>query len=114
MTNRRSVLWVDDDHQALDSQVEGLERAGFDITVIDNVDDAYEKIANSGNKFDAFIVDVMMATGKRYKAKNTNGGQRTGIVFISDLIDSGLVQKNQVIAYTIRDIWRSSVQKKFF
>jgi len=85
----KNILWVDDDvnkFALLSDRVE-LERSGFNIIAIDNVDDFLKFINNDTRSIDCVILDMLMATGK-LKLKDTQNGTRTGIPLYNELLKS--------------------------
>lgn len=93
------LLWIDDDVANLDAQQRYLERAGFNVEALDNVDDAWARIQRGDAP--AIILDIMMATGKLLKDTPTDGGLITGEQFLLRLRDQGKLKGLKIIIYTI-------------
>lgn len=101
--DKRRIVWVDDDLLSMDSQIIRLRGAGFDVTQITSVDEAYKHLSDRDFSADLVILDIMMATGETLVGEETNGGLKTGVAFVEKLSREGLLERLKIIFYTITD-----------
>ncbi|MDH3890376.1 MAG: hypothetical protein OEV49_04780 [candidate division Zixibacteria bacterium] len=78
------ILWLDNDASWLTPYVEKLEMAGYEVTTVNRVSQAEEKLCEF--TYDLLILDVMIPTKnteeeKKYPASKTDSGYDTGLVF---------------------------------
>lgn len=95
------LVWVDDDGELLEHQIPALERAGFSVDVVSDVDAAYRYLRDKSGRYDGVILDIMMGTGDLLLGEDTNGGMTTGHQFLKRLLSEGILGKAKVIAYSI-------------
>ena len=96
------VLWIDDDGDLLDVQINQLADEGIDVTVAQDVDTAWKHLVELKEPT-LVILDIMMGTGSLLKNQNTNGGISTGERFLEKMEDAGMLQLHRVMVYTIMD-----------
>lgn len=97
----KNILWVDDDVNRitlLSDRVE-LEKKGFNIIAIDNVDDFLKFIKTNTNTIDCVILDMHMATGS-FTREETQNGIFTGIALYRQLLKSRY-REVKIAVYTV-------------
>lgn len=100
-TEKKNILWVDDDvnRLALLPDRDELESRGFTIIPVERVDDFLKIIKDAVHKIDCIIIDMSMATGS-IDLKRAKNGTRTGLVLIEELKNS--YYKNvRVVVYSV-------------
>ena len=73
------ILFVDDEGRRVESYVDELRFAGFDVKHISNADEALEFVKANYRQIDLAIVDIMMPAGPAFDDVDTENGLRTGI-----------------------------------
>src|ERR1035437_1913187 len=58
-TNRKRILWVDDEIELLHSHIIFLNEKGYDVDTVTNGEDAIDEVKNK--QFDLIFLDEMMA-----------------------------------------------------
>lgn len=82
------IFIVDEDVIQMSSLKTEFEIRGYDVTIIDNADDAWNTIINI-NDIEAIIIDVMLAAKpslSRYDCEKTQDYTITGIVLAEDFL----------------------------
>ncbi|HEY4940924.1 MAG TPA: hypothetical protein VII56_05810 [Rhizomicrobium sp.] len=97
------IVWIDDDVRTLGSQKRFLEKAGYEVEQIRDVDQAWKRLNDGAEENLCVILDVMMGTGKLLINKPTNGGLRTGREFLRLMVEKDLLKKVKLFVYTIID-----------
>jgi CheY-like chemotaxis protein len=86
------IYFIDEDVNETEPYVYHMRFLGYEATVIDNADDAFELLVNASD-IDAVILDVMLATKKsessRFNALSTNNFVTTGLKLLDDLVQQG-------------------------
>ncbi len=86
MSKKYSVAMVDDDDIVTPHYASALILAGHDLNVFSSVDDFEPTLsADSGRKFDLYIIDIMLSPGKRYSLEITDQGLMTGLFLVQDI-----------------------------
>ena len=80
------VLIIDDELEEDSSRVELLRDYGITVTVVNDADAVPGMLNDSGARFDAVILDLMMPP-KHYGLKQTDGGRLTGIAIYREIIE---------------------------
>ena len=96
-----TILWIDDDGVLLESQKRQISDAGYQLSVVQTVDEAWKVLNAPGATFKGIILDVMMATGALLKDSETNGGLLTGERFLEEMNKAGLLTRHPIFIYTI-------------
>lgn len=81
------ILFIDDEPHYIRPYIQAFELKGFDVKVVNNVDEAWEIIESSQKDILAIIIDIMMPPGKLFDLESTKQGLRTGEAFIAKLKD---------------------------
>jgi len=81
MTEKASILWVDDDIYDASSKAQHFsDRYGWHVHFASTATDALKIIRDPTITLSAIILDIMMPPGKHFDIKETYGGYRTGVV----------------------------------
>ena len=75
----KTILWVDDDLFFLQSMVEDLRDAGFNVLTADGPDGALEYLRSGRSKIDLVLLDVAMPHGNSLSPIDTRAGFATGL-----------------------------------
>lgn len=94
-------IFIDDEPHFISAFVQAFEITGFTVNVIDNVDDAWEKISSMLDDIDAVILDIMMPPGNLFTIEETKNGLHTGFVFIEKMAE--LDERIPIIVLTNTD-----------
>jgi DNA-binding NtrC family response regulator len=86
------ILFIDDEPHYILPYTQAFALKGFDVKVVNSVDEAWKIIESSTRDILAIIVDIMMPPGKLLESESTKQGLRTGEVFIEKLktVDEGI------------------------
>jgi DNA-binding NtrC family response regulator len=86
------IIFIDDEPHYIRPYTQAFVLQGFDVKVINNVDEAWKVIESSKKNVLAIIIDIMMPPGKLLESESTKQGLRTGEVFIEKLktLDEGI------------------------
>ncbi len=76
-----NILFVDDEPRGIDSFLEELRFSGYQVTPKDDIDSAEQYLQQYHNKIQLVILDIMMPPGETLRAKDTDNGMKTGILF---------------------------------
>lgn len=83
------IYFVDEDVKETEPYIYHLRFLGFDATIIDNADDAFEHLVTASD-IDAIVLDVMLSTrnssASRFDAISTNNFVTTGLKLLDDLV----------------------------
>lgn len=72
------ILMIDEETRRMSIVKEYLEEAGFQVSLIDNVDEACKFIQERFSDLKAIILDIMMPWGTLFTAEDTEVGIITG------------------------------------
>lgn len=107
------ILFIDDEPRIMDSYRRYLEAklepSGHQVVFYSNVDQAWEYFEQHLVELELIILDIMMPSGKRFTAEQTNGGLETGLVFY-DMVRQ-LSPKLPVLVFT--NFYDEGVEKRF-
>lgn len=73
------ILFVDDEPRRVESYVEELIFAGYDVKHVSGADLALDYLDGGGEAPQLVVLDIMMPRGKRFEGVDTENGLRTGI-----------------------------------
>ena len=100
MTDKKFVVWVDDDRLLLSLSITALKEESIDVLSIDNVKDAYKFIKNDPQKIAGIIIDVMMDPGELLADRATRHGLETGYRFADYLSEQDLLKETSLFFLT--------------
>ncbi len=92
------ILFIDDEPQFIKGYIQAFELSGFEVKVVDTIDDAWQILQSRLHDVLAIILDIMMPPGKLLENEKTHEGLRTGVAFIEKL--RGLDEKIPVVVLT--------------
>lgn len=72
------LLVIDDEKDRMMHVCEVLEKGGYNVKMINEVDHVLEFIEKNKGKIKAVVLDIMMPWGNTYTAEETNYGTKTG------------------------------------
>ncbi len=103
MTEKR-VLWLDDNPMTQEPYIGPMVKAGFSVTVKDNVSEAEKELET--NDFDLLILDVMIPTldsreEEIYTPSDTDQGRKTGLLFYKRMKSVLENKRIAVLVFTI-------------
>lgn len=79
------IIFLDDEERRISPYVEVCQFAGFDVELIDDVDEAWQRLLGS-EPVDALLLDVMMPPGSLYSQRpETLQGIRTGLLLYNEV-----------------------------
>lgn len=101
------ILWLEDDHDWVDTYKNEIENVSSDEVLITMNPDDFFKTFNKFyllKKIKLAIIDIQMATGESISRKLANGGTKTGEIVIEKL---RLEHKTNfpIIIWSIKDDW---------
>ena len=96
-----TILWIDDDVNNLDIQIDALRKHGYGVEPFSDVDRAWRRIIEANGAPLCVIMDVMMGTGDLLLNRPTNGGLRTGEQFLRLLKEKQMLASLKVFVFTI-------------
>jgi hypothetical protein len=100
---KRRIIWCDDDLFFFKSTVEELEEL-YDVHITRNADEFWRKLtSHDQNYFSGVIMDVILPHGEIVSAKQSENGERTGLVLLEMLKSSGSFSALPVVLLSIRD-----------
>lgn len=79
------LLMVDEEYRRMSTVQEYLEKYGYTVNLIDNVDDAMDFIKSKYNLIDAIILDLMMPWGKLFSKEESEYGLLTGYLLFKKI-----------------------------
>jgi len=81
------IILIDDDKLLMSYYIRALKSGGFKVLQFYNPDGAFDYLDKNRDKtIAAFILDILMLPGKRYKKEEgTNDGLTTGLLIYRDL-----------------------------
>ena len=94
------ILWVDNDVHYLRPQVQNLLDEKIPVEVESKIDGAREEVINGHKSYRGVILDMMMPPGDYYASSNHKGGFFTGLLFVQEMSDLGLLPKLKVVVLT--------------
>jgi CheY-like chemotaxis protein len=74
------ILFLDDEQRKMDSHRLELEKAGYEVEYLNDVDRALLFFEKNSAAIDLVILDIMMPWGKSFTKEETDYGMRTGIL----------------------------------
>jgi CheY-like chemotaxis protein len=102
------IYFVDEDVKESEPYIYHLKYLGFDATIIDNADDAFDRLVVA-NDIEVIVLDVMLSTRSgdksRFDAISTNNFVTTGLKLLDDLVqqrqnDGTLKIPNRVVLFS--------------
>jgi len=81
------ILLVDDERRRMDSYVQELGLAGYDVQFESDVDNALKFFRDNEAQIELLILDVMMPAGSNFSDAGTEHGLMTGIAFYQKISD---------------------------
>lgn len=78
------ILFVDEERRHMNSFVEELQLAGYEVefqTGVDAASSAWEFLQTNSTETELLILDIMMPPGEAFKEVDTGLGLRTGVRF---------------------------------
>lgn len=80
------ILMIDDEERWVKGYREALELEGYKVELISRVDDLDNcLVAGNKEKYQLIILDIMMASGKKYKDEDVDEGMKTGNFVLLDI-----------------------------
>ena len=79
------ILFVDDELRQMDSYVQELKLSGFELSQVNNVDEALQYFNEKYKEISLVILDIMMAPGAAFSSEETKDGLRTGESFYREI-----------------------------
>jgi DNA-binding NtrC family response regulator len=77
---------IDDEERWVKGYREALELEGYKVELISRVDDLDNcLVAGNKEKYQLIILDIMMASGKKYKDEDVDEGMKTGNFVLLDI-----------------------------
>ena len=70
------LLFVDDDFRQSRLYIEGLRDEGFDVSVVDNADEALREINSA--QYEIVVLDLLMNPGSAFSQEESEAGTITG------------------------------------
>ena len=85
------IVIVDEDVKQMDPLKRELQIREFEVELIDDAEDAYSRLAGTGDELDLAIIDIMLrgpgqATSERFTRARTEDFIKTGLYLLEDLI----------------------------
>ena len=96
-SNRKHILWVDDDLIMLHSELQLLEMLGHSVTATTSITEAFSILSDESNQVDLILLDLMMSPEDLLGDKETHGGLLTGLYFLDLLASKKLLRDDQKI-----------------
>ncbi len=73
------ILMIDEEKWRSNSVIDYLKKShGYNVVLIDDIDDAIDYIGENRWQIEAFILDLMMPFGNSFSSEETEGGTLTG------------------------------------
>lgn len=86
MSEKHSIAFIDDDTIVTPYYSSTLILNGYDVQIFESADIFSTTLSsNSDQRFDLYIVDIMLPPGKKYSRKLTNSGLSTGLFLAQDI-----------------------------
>lgn len=100
--NSKRILWIDDDFDLLRPQRQNLVDDGYEVVTEVHIDSAINRLIEIREEYDGIILDIMMAPGEKLRNKATQGGLKTGLIFLRYLQKSGTLSRIKIFIFTHR------------
>jgi CheY-like chemotaxis protein len=94
------ILIIDDERYRMSMMKKNLEGYGYDVTLIDSLEDATNFIHNNSGIIDVIILDIMMPWNSLFNKDDAEFGLVSGYLFYKDIIRKTYGYNIPVIVYT--------------
>jgi CheY-like chemotaxis protein len=79
------IVWIDDDRLYVSPLINDLIDLGHDVRLITDIEEGYKVVLENWQSFDKIFVDIMMAARGSFEVPESEGGLRSGALFIQRL-----------------------------